>query len=88
MAPAQGPHVAQGTHRLGRPHDRRLKCKLSRALTSTHTSPCLLSLFLSSLGSLNSHFGSAWGGGGQAGLRQKGRGSVFIGRALRDCLLK
>lgn len=59
MAPAQGPHSTQGTHRLERPQDRRLKHKLRRALTSTHTSPCLLS----SLGSLNSHFSFKWGSG-------------------------
>lgn len=63
MAPVHGPHSAQGTQRLGRPQDERLKHKLRPALTSTHTSPCLPSLCLSSLGSLNSHFSLKWGPG-------------------------
>lgn len=86
MTPVQGPHSAQGTHMLERPQDGRETHKLSRALTSAHTSPCLFSLFLSSLGSLNSHFRLKWGWG--RAEREKGRGSTFIGRALGDRLLK
>lgn len=56
MAPVRGLHGAQGTHSLERPQDGRLEHKLSRALTSRHTSRCLVSLFLSSLGSLNCYF--------------------------------
>lgn len=48
----------------------------TRALTSTHTS------FLSSLGSLNIHFGL-----GRA-EKEKGRGSTFTGREPQRSLVK
>lgn len=89
MAPGQGPHGTQGTHKLERPPDRRLRNKLSRALTSAGTSPCLFPLFLSPLGSLNSHFSFKRGRAGLRKKKAKGRGSALSwGHGLRDGLWK
>lgn len=77
MAPVRGPHSARGTRRPGRETE-------AQTEPSANKRSRLFSLLLSSLGSLNSHFGLKRG----PGSAEKERERTFIGRGLRDRLLK
>lgn len=55
MALVQGPHSTQGSHRLKRRQETEAQLELS-ANKQSHLSLPFSFLFLSSLGSLNSHF--------------------------------
>lgn len=76
MVPAEGPHSTQGTHRVERPQDKRPRQKNPAAAANKH------SHLFSQLIRITKHSPIGYT------KKEKGRGSSFIGGALRDRWLR